>query len=230
MSERRYSEDEVAAIFAKAADAQEISRRPAGSGTGMTLPELQEIGREVGISAEAVAHAAGLVDQIAKPTSRSLLGLPIGVGRTIELGRRLTDAEWERLVVDLRETFAARGAIGSEGSFRQWTNGNLQALLEPTTTGHRLRLQTLKGSSLGLIVAGLGTLGVAAATLIGAVLGGSLGDAGSLGSIGSITVVGLGLLGVGAVRLPSWASERRRQMDGVISRLAKLTSEKSPEA
>jgi hypothetical protein len=190
----------------------------------MTLPELQEIGREVGISAEAVARAAGLVDQVARPTSRRFLGLPIGVGKTIELGRTLSDAEWERLVVDLRETFDARGRVSSHGSFRQWTNGNLQALLEPGTTGHRLRLQTIKGSSRSLMLAGLGTLGVAAATLIITVLGESVGDAGSLGSIGSIAVVGLGLFGMGAIRLPSWASLRRRQMEAVISRLAQATS------
>jgi len=30
-----------------------------------------------------------------------------GVGRTVDLERRLTDAEWDQLVVDLRETFDA---------------------------------------------------------------------------------------------------------------------------
>ncbi|MGH7503413.1 MAG: hypothetical protein ACREL7_16925 [Longimicrobiales bacterium] len=227
MSVRRYSEEEVAAIFANAADAQKMSRRPVSSGSGMTLSELQEIGREVGISPEEVAHAASLVDQSAKPTGRRFLGLPIGVGKTIELGRMLSDAEWERLVVDLRETFDARGTVSAHGSFRQWTNGNLQALLEPTATGHRLRLKTLKGSSRSSMIAGLGTLGVAAATLIGGALGGGL-DAGALGSIGTMAAVGLGLFGLGAVRLPSWASLRRRQMDGVVSRLAPVPARDLP--
>jgi hypothetical protein len=225
MNERRYSEDEVAAIFASAADAQEISRRPVDTGTGMTLSELQEIGREVGISPEAVARAAGLVGQRAKPTSRSLLGLPIGVGKTIELGRRLTDAEWERLVVDLRETFDARGRIGADGSFRQWTNGNLQALLEPTATGHRLRLKTMKGSSLSLMMTGLASLGAAAVTFIAT----GFGDAGTFGSVATLSALGLGLIGMGAIRLPSWASLRRRQMDGVIARLAQATSQTARE-
>lgn len=225
MSERRYSEEEVATIFAKAADAQEISRRSVGSGSGMTLSELQEIGREVGISPERVADAAGLVDQRSKSTSRRVLGLPVGVGETIVLGRTLTDPEWERLVVDLRETFDARGSVSAHGSFRQWTNGNLQALLEPTESGHRLRLQTMKGSSLGLMTAGLGTLGFSAVMFIGAALGSGL-DASSLGSVGTAMAVGLGLFGMGAIRLPSWASLRRRQMEGVISRLAQLTSAK----
>jgi hypothetical protein len=228
MPERRYSEDEVAAIFANAAETQDVSRRPARSGEGMTLAELQDIGREVGIPADAVADAARMVDQRAKPTDRRFLGLPLRVGRTIELGRALTDAEWERLVVDLRDTFDARGSVSSHGSFRQWTNGNLQALLEPTATGHRLRLQTVKGSSRAQIALGLSTLAFAAVTLAGAVIGGGI-DAGALQTVGSTAAIGLSLFGLGAARLPSWARERRQQMEGVVSRLA-LASRKPPPA
>jgi DNA-3-methyladenine glycosylase II len=37
----------------------------------------------------------------------------------------LSDDQWDRLVVDLRETFNAAGIVGREGSLRQWRNGNL---------------------------------------------------------------------------------------------------------
>jgi hypothetical protein len=225
MSERRYNEEEVAAIFAKAAEAQDGTPRPVSSATGMTLSELQEIGREVGISAEAIANAAGLVGQNATSASRKFLGLPIGVGMTIDLGRTLTEKEWEQFVVDLRETFDARGTVRSHGSLRQWTNGNLQALLEPTATGQRLRLQTIKGSARNLIVAGLGTIGAGAVSLVGGALAGAL-NADSLGSIGSIVVVGLGLMGMAAIRLPSWARLRRRQMDGLVTRLTQMLPRK----
>ena len=33
----------------------------------------------------------------------------------------LPQEEWERLVVDLRETFDARGHVTSQGTLRQWT-------------------------------------------------------------------------------------------------------------
>jgi hypothetical protein len=212
MSDRRYNEEEVALIFERATDAEPVIRRQIASGSGMTLAELQDIGREVGISPEAVAHAAGSLVHVARPApSRTFLGLPIGVGRTVELGRRLSDEEWERLVVDLRETFDARGRVHAQGSLRQWTNGNLQALLEPTPDGHRLRLRTVKGNSRMLMTAGLGLIGVAAASLIAA---GGIGDAGTLG------LLGLGMFGAGALRLPGWARLRRRQMEAITSRLA----------
>src|SRR4029078_13202650 len=103
MSERRYDDDEVAAIFRAAA---EDRRLPAGSSSGddgLTLAELQAIGREVGISADDVASAAIALDVKGAATQRTVLGFPIGVARTVELNRRLSDEEWELLVVRLRE-------------------------------------------------------------------------------------------------------------------------------
>jgi hypothetical protein len=120
-----------------------------------------------------------------KPTSRRFMGLPIGVGRTVEFDRPLSDSDWERLVADLRETFEARGMVRYDGPFRQWTNGNLQALVEPTPSGHRLRLQTVKGNSRALMTGGIAALGVASATLIPVAVAGSLSNAGSVVGIGS---------------------------------------------
>jgi len=70
-------------------------------------------------------------------------------------------------------TFDARGTIRSEGDFRQWTNGNLQALLEPTDAGHRLRLKTVKGQAIPYMGLGSVLLGAAAVTGIGAFLAGA---------------------------------------------------------
>ncbi len=217
MTDRRYSEEEVAAIFEQAAQAQHAGRRRLPPGEGMTLGQLQEIGREVGIAPEMVAQAARAIDHGGRPASRRFLGFPVGVGRTIELDRRISDEEWERLVVDLRETFDARGKVSYDGSFRQWTNGNLQALLEPTPTGHRLRLQTLKGNAMGLMGGGLGLLGVAAALLVVMAVAG---DFSNVDGFVFLSAMGLGMFGVGALRLPAWARLRRRQMEGVAERLA----------
>ena len=103
MSERRYDEDEVAEIFERATEAQGRSLPGGRSAEGLTLQELQEVGREVGLSADLVARAAHSLDMAPQVHGRKLLGLPVGVGRTVELARPLTDAEWHRLVADLRD-------------------------------------------------------------------------------------------------------------------------------
>ena len=218
MSDRRYNDEEVAAIFLRAAEGPQTPLLRGSRDEGLTLGELQEIGREVGIPPEAVAQAAQTMDLHGRAAVHTFLGLPSGVERTIALNRWLTEPEWEHLVVDLRETFNARGTLSSTGSFRQWTNGNLQALLEPTPTGHRLRLRTSQGYARASMATGLATLGVTAAVSIASAAGGHLGNA--LPGIVFLFVLGLGMFGNGALRLPGWARLRRRQMESIAAGLA----------
>jgi hypothetical protein len=217
MSDRQYSDDEVAAIFEQASKTEHPALPAPAEGRGMTLAALQDIGREVGISPESIAHAARSLDQAGRPVARSFLGLPIGVGRTVEFDGPLSDPDWELLVADLRETFEARGVVRYDGPFRQWTNGNLQALVEPTPNGHRIRLQTSKGDSRALMMGGLGMLGVAAATLLAVVAAGGHGNADT--GAGFMALIGLGMFGIGALRLPGWARRRKTQIDQVLARL-----------
>lgn len=219
MAERRYSEEEVAAIFERAVEAQQAVRRQIAPGDeGMTLSDLRAIGHEVGIPPELVDQAALSVDTGGRDATRMFLGLPLGVGRTVDLGRKLTDDEWDRLVVDLRETFDARGTMRAEGSFRQWTNGNLQVLLEPTPTGHRLRMKTMMGAARGMMTAGIGVAATGVVVVMASAISGNVAEA--LAQMGSLMIAGAGMFTMGAARLPRWASTRRRQMEGVAARLA----------
>lgn len=225
MTERRFNEAEVAAILGRAAKADPTGTRQISQGEGMSLAELQDIGREAGISADAIRDAALVVGQSGLATSRRFLGLPLGVGRTIELDRKLTDDEWERFVVDLRETFDARGVVRREGSLRQWSNGNLHALLEPTADGHRVRLRTTRGEARAFMSAGIGMVGLSAAVWAGTIFAGVVAQTGKLSGAGVLAFMGVSLFGLGAVRLPGWANRRRRQMEELAERLTVKTSE-----
>src|SRR5471030_904607 len=172
MTDRRFNEEEVAAIFKQATESQQTPQRQLPSGEGLTLAELQEIGQQVGIAPELVVRAAASLAAAGTETSREMLGLTIGVGRTIDLDRKLTEDEWDRLVVDLRETFDARGTVRQEGSFRQWTNGNLQVLVEPTATGSRVRLSTFNQTSRAWIMGSMLMVGIAAVTTLAGSLAG----------------------------------------------------------
>jgi len=218
MAERRYSDKEIAAIFRGATEGPALPTREVAREEGLTLADLQAIGREVGIPADAVAQAARALDVRGDAVSRRFLGLPIGVARTVNLNRRLTDEEWERLVVQLREVFNARGVTRSDGTLRQWTNGNLQVLLEPTPTGHRLRFGTLHGAATSMIGGGLMAIGVAGVTAIAVAFGGHLTQA--LPGIGLIVAAGAGMIASGALRLPRWARLRGRQMEALAAHVA----------
>jgi len=219
MADRRYNDKEIAAIFRAAAEQEPQSpQREVARDEGLTLAELQAIGSEVGIASDAVAQAARAVDVQLGAGSRTFLGLPIGVARTVNLNRRLTDDEWERLVVQLREVFNARGRTRSEGSLRQWTNGNLQVLLEPTETGHRLRFGTVHGGARAAIGMGFAVLGVTATVVVSSALGGTLADA--IPGIALLAAAGVGMIASGALRLPRWARLRERKMEALATRVA----------
>ena len=217
MSDRRFNEEEVAAILKDAAEAQYSGDRLLPSRGGLTLAELQSIGREVGISPEIIQKSAQRFKPAHQPT-RKLLGLPLGVAQTVEFDRKLTDQEWERIVADLRETFEAEGVVRQQGSLRQWTNGNLQALLEPTATGQRLRMRTVKGNAPWLIGGGISVFSVGTAMLGTALATGVAHDIGLMMSIFAMMTGGAGIFSMAAVRLPGWARRRQQQMDHIAER------------
>jgi hypothetical protein len=216
--DRRYTDDEVAEILDRATETHTGSSLGAPSATGMTLAELQDIGGEVGIPKDAIARAAASLDRPLPDAAahRTFLGTTVGVGRSVELPRPLTADEWNRLVVDLRMTFDAKGKIRQEGAFRQWTNGNLQALLEPTATGERLRLRTVKGSAMP-------GMGVGGAMMAGAAIGGVIafftGTAAAAVDLSMLAATGAVLFGFARIPLPNWARRREQQMEDVIERL-----------
>jgi len=218
MTERRYTDDEVAEIFARASETEQTSRRQQlQTVEGLTLTELQQIGGEAGIAPELVARAARALDEPRPPATPVFLGLPLGAARTVRLERRLSDAEWEKLVVELRETFEARGVVRSEGSLRSWSNGNLQVLLEPDGEGQRIRFRTVRGNARPLMFTGLGLGGASAAMVVIATL--FPGASEMLSTAGSIGLTGAIMFAIGALPLPRWARLRQRQMDALAERL-----------
>lgn len=212
--ERRFSEEEVAEILKNAAELEHTDRTLSSASTGLTLSELNDIGREAGISPEAMRRAVSRLSA-PEPQSRQMLGLPIGVGRTVELERTLNEDEWERLVVLLREKFNARGVVRKDGNLKSWSNGNLQILLEPTTRGHRLRMSTFNQGLQGWLIGGIAVVVMGLAMIVTGIVSGTLTDQGLGASGAAVAAAGVGLFGIGALRLPGWARTRQRQMDEI---------------
>lgn len=223
MTERRYDEDETRRIFDRASRAPALPPPEGGSGPagGFTLAELQEIGAEAGIDPARVAEAARAISAApahAPAATRRVAGLPFAVSRTVELPGAFDDDAWNRLVVDLRETFDARGRIRVEGAFRAWTNGNLQALVEPHGDGHRLRLRTAKGSARRMATAGGVALAMALILLVVFALTGELAQGDAWVGPLFMGLMGAGFVGAAAVQLPPWARRRAEQMEEVAAR------------
>ena len=223
-AERRFNEDEVADILQRAMVRDEPGRQVVPAGDGLTLAQIQEIGREVGIPPAAIAQSALAVDDRTLRKTRRVAGLPMGVEHVVQLSRRLTDEEWERVVAELREVFGARGVMRQEGSLRHWSNGNLQAFLEPTATGQRIRLRTFKGNAPGFITLGLLAFGAAAVGITMVVTGGS-NDAGEIPTLAMLAAAGATTMSATIVGLFPWARRRRQQMAEIAARVAAMEQE-----
>lgn len=219
--ERRYQEDEIRQIFQAATTARDPSPRALSPAEGLTLAELQGIGLEVGVAPERIAEAAAALDRRGSGLPRRThWGMPISVGRTVDLPRAPTDREWALLVAELRETFQAQGKIGSAGSLRQWTNGNLHAYVEPTEAGHRLRLGTLKGNAAEINLLGIIGIAMGLIILVAASISGKLAEGLFLSAVFSAT--GVAALTSNVLRLPRWASEREDQLEHIATRAQEL--------
>jgi hypothetical protein len=217
--ERRYEDDEVAAIF-EAASAPTAPSDDAPPKNGLTLAELQAIGREVGIPPERIAQAAAVVDRRLSPIPRRTdLGMPVSAAHVVEIPRPLTDREWSLVVADLRETFGAWGREGSQGETRMWWNNNLHAVVEPTRTGYRLRLGTLKAD--GLAMNRMGAFGIVMSLVVAFAL---RGDPAAIPGVLALGSVGAGAFALNALRLPRWARLRERQMQAIAERTLALVA------
>ena len=227
MSEPRlYDQDDIRRIFALATREQgpEPARQPGTD--GLSLTDLVQIGREVGVDSEAIARAAAQLDRPAaeKPVRRSW-GSPTEVSRTVPLPGPPTDEQWEMIVAELRSVFRARGRLVTHGGVREWVNGNLHACVEPTRSGYRLRLATRKGdagvlNALGVV--GLTTGAVAFGSLL---LTGGIHEA--LFAPYMVSASGAAALLANALRLPRWSRERQEQM-ALIGTRVRLIMEGTP--
>lgn len=222
MGERRYSDEEIRRIFGLAASGRPAAPPARPGSEGFTLADIQSIGLEAGLDPDMVARAAASLDARPPRAGRSWLGMPIEVSRTVALPRAPTDHEWDRLVGELRTTFRARGRVMVQGNLREWSNGNLHACVEPTDTGWRLRMGTLKGDVAGYNFVG-GT-GIAGGVILGgiALLGGGFPEAAWLPA--TFGVGGIGVLIANVLRLPRWAGERERQMARIAERITAILS------
>jgi len=222
MTERRFSDEEVTEILRRATVPRPESRAELVHEDGMTLGQLESIAREAGIEPERVAAAAREIE--APPAApRRAIGVPVSVSRSVELPRRISEAEWEHLVTRLRETFDAAGKLESHGSLRQWSNGNLRVMLEPGINGHRVRFTT---DSAGMRMRLVGGSAIALIGLGSAFLGAIFPASGMLEAtplLGLTGILGLVVATAATRATKLWRGERRLQFDALAAELERLT-------
>ena len=211
--ERRYQDHEIRQILDLAIGEDDGPAQSLPAVDGLTLVELQEVGREVGVLPERITQAAAAFEARGESVPRgTAIGLPTSVGRVVPLPRNPSDREWELLIAELRTTFGVKGEVTSQGGLREWSHGSLHAFIEPTETGHRLRLTDSNAAVGGIF---LGGLVIAFAAMIFVVLLGKEDPGFKFAFPAFISLLGGSLMAGIATSLPKWAREQERRMEHI---------------
>ena len=211
--ERRYQDHEIREILDLAIGQEDGPAPSLPAVDGLTLLQLQEVGREVGLLPDRITKAVAVFEGRGESVPRGIaLGLPTSVGIIVPLPRRPSDREWELLIAELRTTFGGKGVVTSHGSLREWSHGRVQAFIEPTETGHRLRL-TDSNAAVGGIV--FGGLVVAFALMILVVLLGKANPGFRFAVPAFLSLLGVSLAAGSAISLPKWAREQEKRMEHI---------------
>ena len=203
---RRYDEAEVAEILDRASSGgpHPLETRPED---GLTLPEIQDIGEEVGIRRDDITAAARALDHSTdRGSPLAQLREQARMTHVVTLPEVPSESEWDRMVVALRGVFGGVGAVERSGSLRSWTGDGVEVHGEPVDAGYRLRIDARNPDAFQNITGG------AASILVGVVMAGLLAitgtaDAVTLGASGLIVAVGAAWGAYGR-----WALSRWRQL------------------
>ncbi len=120
-AERRYTEQEVGLVLQRAAEIEERGSE-AVAPHGVTLRELREIAREVGIRPEVIDEAVALVQAGAGPRGRSLLGAPLSSKSVRGVPGRLGQEAMQRLVRVIEDHVEATGTVTEALGQVRWTS------------------------------------------------------------------------------------------------------------
>ncbi|WP_412067293.1 hypothetical protein [Rubrivirga sp. IMCC43871] len=212
MSERTYSEAEVAAIFARAAERQRPPS-PSTFSTGLTLAEVEQAGREAGLDPSTVRAAAAEIDARERYPERSAVAV---AERWVEAP--LAAGAWDDLVASLRHRFGASTAwwgtdTGTVGTAQEWTHtagsGTRTTVTLSPREGQTLLRVVQEGAGLGDDRT-MGWLVAAVVALVPAMLAGALvAETLALGDLMGIATVLLVLIPSVAIGGP-WVASRVR--------------------
>ena len=119
MSERRFTDEEVALILREASEVQEQGRGTSAAG-GLTLPQLKEIAAEVGLDPAHIEAAALRIERRRPAAPSPVLGTPATPEFTRDLPGELSQEDFAELVTTIRRVLGRRGITEAQLGALEW--------------------------------------------------------------------------------------------------------------
>jgi hypothetical protein len=222
---RRFTDSEVATVLRKAAEIDEAAG--AATGAGLSLHELQEIAKEVGISPEAIAKAAATLERRGVRTGGLVAGSPLVRRAVHSVDGELNADGIAGLVRLIDEKSDAAGEVSEALGAVRWTSRDrfhgMQVSITPENGETTIQVVEKALPRMRRVVHLL-------PAAWGAMLsGGLLASAGAQGELGLLTALILGVGGGAAAgrAVWTWLSARSR---GRVERLADELSREARES
>jgi len=128
---RRFTDQEVALVLKRAAELEE--RRALSSAKGLTLAELQDIAREVGLSPEAIEEAVTGLATKSRTQAPEFLGAPLGVKVARGVPGQLDQEALRQLIRVVEDRLDATGTVTDALGTVRWTRAPHGDRFEATT-------------------------------------------------------------------------------------------------
>jgi len=162
MSEQRFSEEQMRAVFARAAERQRRADERSVP-HGLSLAEMQEVAAASGMDPAHIAAAVAELAAAPEPR-KTFAGAPVEVTRVRHLDGPVADEAWARIVHEMRKANRDDGIAGQLGRTREWTtlpssNGakttRTRIALEPDGDGPRVVLhRSVRDMAKGFTIGG----------------------------------------------------------------------------
>lgn len=196
---RRFTDQEVALVLQRAAELEEQRSLGSTSGRGLTLRELHEIAREVGLSPDVIDEAVTAVRAGVRPRQALLLGAPLTSKLARGVPGSLTEDALRTLIRVIENHVDATGTVTEALGTVRWTSISRGHKFDRTTQislsstsdetqiqvvqrypdGLRAMLHFLPGAWGGMLGAGVAaSVGIAPLAIVGATVGAALLGAG----------------------------------------------------
>jgi len=115
-----FNEKETAEILKTAAE--NSHKGVANENPGLTLPELEQVAKAAGINPSEIRKAVDAMESKRQRPDRSFWGGPFSSHEQIQIDHEITAAEWEDMLVSIREFFRSKGEVYSRESVFEWTS------------------------------------------------------------------------------------------------------------
>lgn len=222
-SDPLFNREEVSGILKRAAELEHRDR-VGEDGIGLTLQELQEISREVGIDPKYVQQALDERENAA-PAGTSfltLLGGPFSHMLTVTADGTLDDDTWEEAVSEIRRIHGGIGKTGRLGHTYEWEQrkqevGYVQISLSPKGNRTRIRISANYRYHAIIVYMITGIIGIA---LLGMITGKL--DLPLATQLTASAVLAAGLFAGARFYLSRWMTRKRRIYHRLIGRFREL--------